>query len=247
MASSGLPTTSLSTSVTTLRRRRQARQPAALDRVQVLAHDVDLVDGGAAAQQRVGRLLQVLERDAVGRQASAGPSRRPRSRRRPGRRSSASSSSSTMARVASTPAASGTGWLASRMRTARVGADCPYRTVTLPSTGTRSPSTSSTAAAIGAEALPAPTTSTRRTSRQRIAPVRRRTSAVGRPRASARRTAWPGSTAARRRAARTAIEARRLPRAARRAAAELRARRPRRPSRRWPAAVPTCPLVDRKR
>ena len=46
--------------------RGQTRQTTAFDTVQVLADDIDLVDRRAAAQQGVGRPLQVLDRDAIG-------------------------------------------------------------------------------------------------------------------------------------------------------------------------------------
>ena len=49
------------------RRMRAARQPAAFDAREMLAHGVDLADGGARAQQRARDRLLLGERQAVGR------------------------------------------------------------------------------------------------------------------------------------------------------------------------------------
>ena len=66
-------------------RRGRARQPAALDRGQMLADAVDLIDVGAAPEQRLVQGLLVVERDPRRRQAKAKRSRRPISGRARGR------------------------------------------------------------------------------------------------------------------------------------------------------------------
>ena len=48
-------------------RRREASQPTAFELIQMLAHGVQLVDGGAGAQKETGRLLDLFEGDALGR------------------------------------------------------------------------------------------------------------------------------------------------------------------------------------
>ncbi len=68
--------------------------------------------------------------------------------------------SSAMPRPASTPRSSGTGWLASVILMNSVAAPWPSLTTTRPSL-MRGPSTCSTAWAMGAPALPAPTTTMR--------------------------------------------------------------------------------------
>ena len=88
------PGTSEISRLTTRAGWRRGREPAALDRREVLAHDVHLADVGARGEQRAVDRLLVLEASAPAPAGQAAPRRRPRSGRapdRPARRRAASS------------------------------------------------------------------------------------------------------------------------------------------------------------
>ena len=196
MASSGLPTTSLSTSVMTCAGAASRARPPPLTVSRCLRTTlISLIVAPLRSSASVVCCRSSSEMSSAGRVSSAEPPPEIDAHHQVALVGLFEQLDDRPRRLARPPRPAPDGWLREcaprgSAPTGRSG------TVTLPSTGTASPSTSSTAAAIGADALPAPTTSTRRSSTERVA--------TGRPRASpsastlsARRTAWPGSTAAR--------------------------------------------------
>jgi hypothetical protein len=159
ITSSGLPTTSLSTSVTSVAGLAARASWPPLTRLICLRRQlIALIVAPHASSASV-----VACKSARVRPAGASSSAEPPPDSNTITRSSAPalSSKARMRRPASSPAWFGIGCAASMIATRAVGAACPVLTTTRPPL-IAAPNTSSTARAIGAPALPAPTTRTRR-------------------------------------------------------------------------------------
>ena len=96
------PVTSEITSAST-RRARGGGEPPALDRRQVLAHRVHVLDRRAAREQLARDRLEVGHRDALGRAARAGSSRRRRRARAAGRPARGRAASARISCAAASP------------------------------------------------------------------------------------------------------------------------------------------------
>ena len=149
-----------SASVTHARRRSGGGQTPALDRRQVLAHAVHLVDAGAARQQGAVHRLLVGQRDAVRRQRPAAPSRRRRSGT--STRSSGVRPCTACQDARAPPCAGGVGHRDARPRRPRcAGRARRGRSASPPGRTDRPASAPRTPRAMAAAALPAPITRVR--------------------------------------------------------------------------------------